>query len=333
MGAERGRSSILKLYHPLHFSRIAGGRRRGSILLAILCLVAVLSFLIITTAAVSNQHGDMQLARQGVMRARQLAEMGVAVAVNPQIKPGDPLMQRTVSSVEKFAVVLSTEESRLNLNALLTDERLPLLEHIFIAWGISPADAQGIAATLMDWTDADDLKRRPDSLEKLDYAQKGISDRPLNRKFISLDELALVARADEIQNARPDWRSFFTLRGNGQLDVNMASAEILALVTSASLENALQLVHKRNGPDGLPNTTDDTPLQSLEEALAMLGVGGAQADSIKPLLTLHGATLRIESVGTAGDVNCGITVVVRTNGGTPRIVEWNEFPVEVSKKL
>ncbi len=295
--------------------------------------MAVLSFLIITTAAISNQHGNMQLARQGMMRARQLAEMGVAVAVNPQIKPGDPLLQRTVSGIEKFAVNLSTEESRLNLNALLSDDRLPILERIFISWGISPGDAQSIAAMLMDWTDADDLKRRPDSAEKLDYAQKGFSDRPLNRKFISLDEVNLVLRADEIQNAKPDWRSYFTLRGNGQLDVNMASAQVLAMATSASLENANQLVHKRNGPDGVQNTLDDTPLQSLEEALAMLGIAGPQADSIKPLLTLHGTTLRIESIGTAGDSNCGISVIVRADSGIPRIAEWSEFPVEGAQRL
>ncbi|OYW26610.1 MAG: hypothetical protein B7Z47_07440 [Chthoniobacter sp. 12-60-6] len=85
------------------------------------------------------------------------------------------------------------------------------------SWGISTADAQGIAATLMDWTDADDLKRRPDSAEKLDYDHLGYSDRPFNRKFSSLNEVDLVARADEIQAARPDWRSFFTLRGTGPL--------------------------------------------------------------------------------------------------------------------
>ena len=315
----------------LHLCRTSA--TSGSVLLAVLCLVAVLSFLIVSAVSVSKQHGDMQLARQGVMRARQLAEMGVAVAAHPMIQPGDPLLRRKVSGIEHFEVILSTEESRLNLNALLTEERLPVLERIFTSWGLSPADAQSLVATLMDWTDADDLKRRPDSAEKLDYTMLGLSDRPLNRQLASLDEVDLMLRAGEIQAAQPDWRSFFTLRGNGQLDVNMASAEVLAAATGASLENAQQLVQQRSGLDELPQTKDDAPLESLEEALALLGLAGQQAAEVTPLLTLHGTTLRIESIGTAGDARCGIAVLVRKNEGTPRITEWREFAVEGTRQL
>jgi hypothetical protein len=305
----------------------------GSVLLAVLCLVAMLSFIVIMAVSVSQQHGEMQQARYGMIRARQLAEMGVAVAAHPQLKAGDPLLRRSVSGVERFEVRLGTEESRLNLNALLTDQHLPVLERMLKSWGMSAADAQGIVATLMDWTDADDLKRRPDSAEKLDYDHQGYSDRPFNRKFSSLTEVDLVARANEIQAARPDWRSFFTLRGTGQLDVNMASAEVLAAATGASLENASRLVQLRNGPDGLQQTEDDQPLQSLNEALSLLGVAGQQGADITPLLTLQGATLRIESIGTAGDSRCGIAVIMNKNGGMPRITEWREFPVEGAHRL
>lgn len=303
-------------------------------MLALLCMVAVLSFLIITTAAVSKQHGDAQQARHGMMRARQLAEMGVAVAVHPQLKAGDPLLKRNVSAVERFSAVVSTEESRLNLNALLTEERLPLLERVFASWGVSQADAQGIANTLMDWADADDLKRRPDSAEKLDYERQGMSGLPLNRPFNSLDEVELVPRMVEIANVKPDWRTFFTLRGDGHLDINAASAEMMAVAMDASLENAKQLVQKRNGLDGTPHTSDDEALQTLEEALAILGIAEQQAEGLMPLLTLQGPTRRVESIGTAGDVRCGIAVVIRSQeNGTPHVVEWREFPVEASHSL
>ena len=294
----------------------------------VLCVIAVLSFLLVTTAMLSNQHGEMQQARQGQMRARHLAEMGVAVASHPLIHPGDPLLQRKVSSLEKYSALITTEESRINLNALLTEGRQPLLERIFTSWGISLSDAQAIVSTLMDWTDADDLKRRPDSAERLDYEHLGFPDRPFNRKLSSLDELDLVARAEEIQSAKPGWLSLFTLRGNGQLDVNTAPAEVLAAFTGAMPENAQQLVHKRHGPDGLPFTSDDTPLQSLDEAMALLGLAGSQAEGLKPLLTLHGTTLRIESIGTAGDARCGIAVLLHRDGATPHLDEWRDFPVK-----
>lgn len=296
-----------------------------------LCLVAVLSFLIVSTVSVSHQHGEQQQARLGMIRARQLAEMGVAVAANPLIKAGDPLLRRNVSEIERYHTLLSTEEARLNLNTLLTDQGLPVLERVFQSWGVAVGDAQTIAATLLDWVDPDDLKRRPDSAEKLDYDFAGLKGLPLNRPFQSLDEVDLVPRMMEISELRPDWRSFFTLRGSGRLDVNTASAEVLAAATGASLANAEQLVQRRNGLDEIPQTEDDLPMQSLEEALTLLGLAGADAQQAAGLLTLAGQTKRIESVGTAGDIRCGIAVILNGAGGG--IAEWHEFSPEGSQGL
>ena len=284
-------------------------------LLAVLCLLAVLSFLIITTAAMSREHGEMQLARSSMMRARQLAESGISVASHPLIQAGDPLLHDQISAIESYDVKVTTEERLLNLNALLTAERLPLLERIFISWGLPLVDAQDIAATFMDWTDADDLKRRPGSAESLDYQQPGL---PPNRPFISLEELDQVARVAELDAARPDWRTWFTLRGNGQLDLNTASAEIIAALTGTTLESAEKLVTTREGPDG-------APLKSLEEAAAILGI--AKSDT-KNLLTVQGPTRHVESIGKAGDSHCGIALVLDLKGGTPRMVEWKEFSVK-----
>jgi hypothetical protein len=286
----------------------------ASVLLAVLCLLAVLSFLIITTAAMSREHGEMQQARTSMMRARQLAESGIAVGAHPLIKAGDPLLQNNGSVIESYEAKVTTEERLLNLNALLTAERLPLLERVFMSWGLSLVDAQDIAATFMDWTDADDLKRRPGSAEKLDYGHEGL---PLNRPFASLDEVNQVARVEELDAARPDWRTWFTLRGNGQLDVNTASAEILAAVTGASMESAEKLVTTRNGPNG-------APLKSLEEAVAILRIAGSDTS----LMALSGPTRHVESIGRAGDAQCGIALVLDLKGGTPRMIEWREFSVK-----
>lgn len=311
----------------------AAERHQGSVLLAVLCLVTVLASLVVTSMTMAKWHGDRQSTHQGRLRASELAEMGVALAVHPLIKPGDPQLRRKVSSIESFEVVVSTEEGRLNLNSLLTKEHLPVLARIFNSWGISPGDAQGIAMTLLDWTDADDVKGRPDSAEKADYQRTGFSERPFNRKFTSMDEVDLVARATEIYAARPDWRSFFTLRGNGQVDVNSATAEVISMLAGVSMESAMQLVNKRNGPDGLPHTQDDLPLQTLDEALALLGLAGQQAESITPLLTLQGTLLRVESVGKAGDDQHGIVVVVESPGTTPRIAEWREYRLKGGQRL
>jgi len=317
----------LNLHLPEPFRARTIGYDSGSILLAVLCLVATLSFIIISGLSVALQDGEMQSQRHGRLRARQLAEMGVAVAAHPMVRAGDPLLRRQVSAIEEFRTVLSTEESRLNINMLITEERLPVLEAIFNSWGMSPADAQSVGAALLDWRDPDDLKRRPDSAEKLDYEQEGFTDRPFNRSFASLDDLELVRNFEKIYEVKPDWRTCFTLKGSGQLDINSASAEVIASLTGASLSNAERIVETRNGPDGEPHSQDDQPIQSIAEALTILGLNAAQAAQMSALLTLQGPTRRIESVGKAGADFCGIAVLVGNNGGTPRISEWREFSV------
>ena len=297
-------------------------------LLAVLCLVVMLSFLVITTAGMSKQHADMQIARMGMTRARQLAEEGIAVAVHPVIRAGDPLLRRNVSDIESYEAQLTTEERRLNLNALLTPDHLPMLERIFQSWGMSLSDAQDIAASMMDWVDPDDLKRRPGSAEKLDYEFAGRTGLPLNRPFSSLDEVELVARMNEVRALKPDWRNWFTLRGSGQLDINTAPAEIIAAVTGASLENAMMLVKTRNGLDGVAFTQDDAPFKSIEAAVSMLGMMGPGSAGALPLLTLQGPTRHIECVGTAGDARCGIGLVLTVASGRPRIAEWSECAVK-----
>src|SRR5687768_16675109 len=96
-------------------------RRKASALIIVLWVIALLSFLIITALLVAMQNADTTGARKAVFRARQLAEMGVAVASHPLVAAGDPLLRQRLSSNESFEAVITSEESRLNLNALLTE--------------------------------------------------------------------------------------------------------------------------------------------------------------------------------------------------------------------
>ena len=306
--------------------------RAGSVLLAVLCIMALLSFLVINTALITNIQGETQAVRQSLMRAHELAEMGVAVAAHPLIKPGDPLLSRDVSTIERFEASVTTEESRLNLNHLLTQGQAPVLERVFEAWGLPAAEAQGLAAILMDWTDPDDLKRRPDSAEKLDYQHENPAVMPLNRPFSSLDEVEQVPRMAALAEKMPEWRSWFTLRGSGQVDLNTADEKVIAAVTGASLLDARLLVQGRDGLDHRSGTDDDMPVTSFEQALSILGVGGDQATTVQPLLTLQGPTKRVESVGIAGESKFAIVMVVSSKqDGGQQIEEWRESPAGVAR--
>jgi general secretion pathway protein K len=297
-------------------------RSSGSALLAVLWVVAFLSFLVITSMMIVTEGADAAVSRILVLRARQLAEMGLAVGANPAVtKSDDRVLHSKFSAGESFDVALSTEEGRLNINFLLTEERRGILERLFQIWGLSVPDSVAVVDCLMDWVDADDF-RRLNGAEKQDYEKEGFAGRPFNRAFRSIDEMTLVKSMEKVTMVNPRWREAFTVWGAGALDVNEASADLIAAVADVPLAIAAQLVAARNGPDGLAHTDDDALLQSMEEVMAFLGAGKNSGTASVPLV-LKGSVRRIESTGRAGGLVRRISVILQ---GTPSggIADWHE---------
>lgn len=299
----------------------------GSALLVVLWVLALLSFLVVTTVMITLEEVEGMVARKLIFKARQLAETGLAIGSHPLVKSGDPLLRRLTGEQEGYTVTISTEESRLNLNYLLTEERRPVLERLLRSWGLSPADVDALADSLMDWKD-DDNQRRLQGAERLDYQREGYPERPYNRPFKNLDEVFLVKGMSVLAELKPDWRDTFTLWGDGRVDVNETSAAVLALVAEVPVSLAEQAVAVRNGRDGIHQTADDLRFESVEEVLTLLGLSREPAQELAAWLTVKGSTLRVESVGHVADYSRGVAVVMKKDPVRPQILEWREFGLE-----
>jgi general secretion pathway protein K len=81
---------------------------------------------------------DMELASAKIhgSRARQVAEMGIAIGSNPGVKRSDPLLrQLNEETGEGFEVRIVSEGGRFNINAILLQEDKALLRSIFTDGG------------------------------------------------------------------------------------------------------------------------------------------------------------------------------------------------------
>ncbi|CAN5765673.1 hypothetical protein BH11VER1_BH11VER1_30090 [soil metagenome] len=308
---------------PLHESYRRNSR--GSALLMVLWVVGFLTLVVTTAILVLRQDIETAASQRGISRTRQLAEMGLAVAAHPQVQLNDPLLRRKLNATESYEAIVTTEEGRLNLMALLTEERRGILERLFRGWGLKPLDAESAVDAMMDWVDGDDLKRLKGA-EHRDYLETGLEDRPYNHPFLSLDEVALVAGMELVEQARPNWRDEFTIFGQGQLDLNETTAQRISVLLNVEESLAESLVTSRNGLDGVAHTDDDEPLENLEEALSQLGLSGDIAQQAAALVTLQGSARRIESVGRVGGLERGIVLVLqKSDAGSSRVFEWKEF--------
>jgi type II secretory pathway component PulK len=296
----------------------------GTALVAVIWLIAILGLAaLVTTRVVSF---DMQVASAKIhgFRAKQLAEMGIAVGSNPAVKRTDPLLNRGDDETgEGFKVKILSEGARFNLNAILLRDDKALLRSMFTDWGLDLDAAQSISDAMSDWIDPDD-ELALNGAEKEWYEKEGRTNQPFNRPFYSLDEVRLVRGMDQVEAVKPDWRNWFTIWSSGGLDANEASAELIAAAAEVTVDTADQVVEQVRGPDGIRDTEDDAPFKSVNEVLTLLGVDTKVRPDILQRFSVNDTTVRVESIGSAEGAKRKIIVTLRNRTGRPAILERSE---------
>jgi len=299
-------------------------RSQGSALVAVLCLIAILGIASIAAVRVVAFDADISTSQIHGFRAEQLAEMGIAVASNPAVKRTDPLLkQLSEENGEGFEARIISEGEKFNINAILLRGDEQFLKSLFSDWGLTLDESQMMVDGLMDWVDQND-EVGLNGAEAKWYTDQGRLNQPFNRPFYNLDEMRLVRGMDYVEAIRPDWRNWFTIWSSGALDLNEASAELIAAAAEISPEDANVIPETGRGPDGIRDTDDDAPFQSVEQALALLGVDGSLRPEISARMTVNDTTTRLESIGTVAGAKRKITVIVRNRTGRPAVLERTE---------
>lgn len=296
---------------------------RGAALMAVLWLIAILAMACMATLRVISFDMEIASAKIHGSRARQAAEMGIAIGSNRAIKRSDPLLHRQGSEGERYDATVISEDGRFNINSLVQNDK-PLLLSIFVGWGLQPDDASKVIDALSDWIDADDNESLNGAEIKY-YKAEGRINQPFNRPFYHLDEARLVRGMDQIEALRPDWRNWFSVWSSGKLDLNEASAELIAAAAEVPVEQAQIIPQTVRGEDDQRDTLDDLPFSDPLAAIALLGVDPQRPD-INSRFTANFAdgTTRIESIGSAEGAKYKITVILKNRANEPVLLERTE---------
>jgi type II secretory pathway component PulK len=291
--------------------------------MAVLWLIAILAMACMATLRVISF--DMELASSKIhgSRARQIAEMGIAIGSNPAVKRSDPLLRQLDEELgEGFEVKIISEGGRFNINHIILQDDKALLRSIFMDWGLELEVAQEIADALGDWVDPDDDVAL-NGAEKAYYEKEGRINQPFNRPFYDLSEVSLVRGMNLVEAVRPDWRNWFTIWSGGGLDLNEAPAELIAAAAEMPVASAEIIPETVRGTDGIRDTTDDSPL-TREAALDLLGISAESRPDLARRFSVNDSTTRIESIGHADGAKRKINVIVRNRTGRPALLERTE---------
>jgi len=294
---------------------------RGASLLAVILLIAILAMATMTTLRVVSFDMEIATAKIHGSRAKQVAEMGIAIGSNPSVKRTDPLLHYfNEETGERYDVRIISEGGRFNINSIVLRDDKPLLRSIFIDWGLDLDTAGAIADAFGDWVDADD-NAALNGAEKEWYESQGRINQPFNRPFYHLDEVRLVRGMELVEAVRPDWREWFTIFSGGGLDVNDAAVELIAAAAEVNVDQAKTIVETVRGPDGIRDTDDDVPFQNAPAALLLLGIDAESRPDIAARFSANDTTVRIESTGSADGARRRVNAILRNRSGRPALLE------------
>ncbi len=295
------------------YSRKRVSSIRGMALLMVLAVVVLLSIIVAGLWESTQPGWDESTLSRARFQAGVLAESGANIASHPDVEPGDDALRHDFGNGRTYEVRITTEGGRILVNDLADEKILNAVRELFILWGVDANSAAIAAESIADWIDTDS-DQRSNGAENPFYAALDYEEFPPNQDFTSLEQLLFVRGMDQVAKIQPLWRDYFTVYGDGLIDVNSAPAQLLEAFFGTTADAAVNLVVNRDGDDGVTGTFDDVRFEEVEQVQSLLGVSSAEWDEYSALVTLSGSLRRIESIGTIGDHRVKRILLVQVTG-------------------
>ncbi|MBP83615.1 MAG: hypothetical protein CMO61_07180 [Verrucomicrobiales bacterium] len=275
-------------------------REKGMALLLVLVTVMAL-VLIIGSLWEASQPGweenDLDRIRY---KAGLLAESGFALALHPEIEPGDLALQQGFGPEQEIRVLITSEGGRIPVNRLGDERWRDAIVELLVLWGLDAANASIATDSLADWIDTDN-EMLSNGAENAFYSGLERPEFPTNLPFTSLEQMLFVQGMDEVARFQPMWRDYFTIHSDELLDLNTAEWEVIYAITGTTEDAAMNFAAVRNGNDGIRGTVDDYRFEDLGEVQALLGLSDDELSEFSDLIALDSTVMRIESQGRYGD--------------------------------
>lgn len=220
-------------------------QQRGLALVMVLWLVTLLG--IIASGHAYNTHTETRLAAMHVAsaKARAAVEAGLCYAIMQLLAqdlanawPIDGTVDRIQFDDRQIRIAIRDATGLIDLNAAGAD----LLQTLTSALIVDQALQERIVAAIMDWRDADDI-RRVHGAEQYDYELTGYSWTPRDGEFSSVDELRHVMGIT--QQLFDEMAPFVTVY-SGHAGINLEFAAPF-LVNAMSGRSVRPATNKRSG--------------------------------------------------------------------------------------
>lgn len=299
---------------------------RGVALVIVLWIAVILSGIVLAGAAITRTE-----IRRAYYPVQELQALGLAIDGVERVK--DELCRDTTGytclnqgwrtaayapgSEEKGSLYVSVEdeESKMNLNTADNASLRRLLE------ALNMGNSDEIASAIADWRDSDSAAR-PFGAEEDYYLSLEVPRSCKNAPLDSLDELRIV-KGGEGNDRIGILEKAGTLYSSGKINVNTASAEVLASLPGLGYAEAQTIIAARNGPDLTAGTGDDIPFTIESDVRALVGEDVYR--QIAGSITVQSSFFKVRSTGTVHKVTKAVETVLERSGKKIKLRYWREL--------
>lgn len=261
-------------------------RQSGVALVMVMWVAVILA--VVAGSFVVERRTEIMVVRNSISmaRAQAAADAGVYRAVHDLYRQNVPDVWKRDGTPHEWSfegvpvrVVIRDESARIDINSASD----ALLRGLLVSVGLRDDEATALLDAILDWRDADPLKR-PNGAEEGDYTAAGLSYRPANAPFQAIEELQLVLgmRPEIYSRIAPSVTVYSRLPG---INTTLASREVLLAVPGVTPESVDQYIARREEA-----RAQGAPLPVMPEAGA-LGAGQSMVATIRTDARLDDGTV------------------------------------------
>jgi hypothetical protein len=298
-------------------------KAKGSVLVAVLGLIALLSAMMISFLGEATERIKFNglLDNRTDLRERAYSAMEVSLASIAEIAEIDDGLKSAAQGWNeplKYADFKPYDDCELKVTCEDESAKLPLailsekqIAEIFEKMDFSSSDADRYALFILDWMDSDD-DARLDSLDGEDYETAEDPCKPTNavprswNEFLKIKELKRVFldKDGNPTEAFEKFKSAVSLYSTNNVNVNDASPFVISVLAELGGFDEEPVMRTLEGSDGVRGTNDDKIATSASD------LGATQI----PLSAFTTQLIRLRVVASRGDSHFTIDALLTYKG-------------------
>jgi type II secretory pathway component PulK len=271
---------------------------------AILGLVTLLNINIGTASAMER-----------VAIVSSLALGGTAIGRNPEFPvTGHPEKQKFADGSELEVVAIS-ENSKLNINVMLKGNQRDTLRALLRIWRLTDVEADTVLDCLFDYVEPGPARRLNGA--KAEQYRKAGRPAPPGRPFRSIDEMASVLNFDLVTRRKENWREYFTIYGDGSLDVTTAPMDLIKAVCGVGDSSAKTLMNRRSQAEASP--------LDLNSVGSLMGLTDKEFGDVRDRIAVGGKVRRVTAEARFAQARRKVEAIFQLDDKGVTILDWKEW--------